>query len=91
MSAPAVTKAVCVLRRSVGSVRRGVEDQREAERGVVGERDWRVVPRPPSRRRMGVGWRGGEEGRGGWVGEGDMVMMEEPLLMLVGSRRARKD
>lgn len=79
------------MRRSVGSVRRGVEDQREAERGVVGARDWRVVPRPPSRRRMGVGWRGGEEGEEGWEGWRDMVMMEEPLLVLVGSRRARKD
>jgi len=76
MSAPAATKAVWVLRRRVGSVRRGVEDQREAERGDAGARDWRVVPRPPSRRRMGVvGWRGGgaEEGEGEAEGWGDIV------------------
>ena len=53
MSEPAWAKALWALDRGEGPVRRGLEDQRYLSRGGGGDWDWRVVPSPPSKMRIG--------------------------------------
>lgn len=53
MSAPAWAKEVWATERGEGLVRSGVEDQRYLSRSGGGSWAWRVVPRPPSRMRIG--------------------------------------
>lgn len=53
ISAPASAKSLCAFDKGDESVSSGADDQRYLSRGGGGSCAWRVVPRPPSRMRIG--------------------------------------